>query len=393
MKGKFLFLAVGWIMVVLFSWGWERYHALRNEENSMREIGRAFFQQILMTREWNARHGGVYVFADLSTPSNPYLKVPLRDITLEDGRKLTLVNPAYMTRQLSNIAKEYDGPQVHITSLKPIRPENAPLPWERPVLHSFESGVKEYGAFSDGAYRYMAPLKTEESCLKCHKEQGYKIGDIRGGISVTIPYKREPQLVMSGGHVLIAGSGLFFLLLIGSRLRRAYAQMEEQSATDPLTGIANRRHFIRQAEEEYHRAVREKQPLSIIMMDIDFFKSYNDLYGHLEGDRCLREVAQLLHGALKRAGDCAARYGGEEFVIMLPNTPLQRAAFFAETLRASIEELQITHTASECSDVVTASFGVAELSEADTSYETLLRRADQALYHAKHEGKNRVRTA
>jgi diguanylate cyclase (GGDEF)-like protein len=360
----------------------------------LKKVGRAFFQQIVLTREWNARHGGVYAFVDIVTLPNPHLKEhPLRDIKLENGQMLTLINPAYMTRQLSEIAKEYDGPQMHITSLKPIRSENKPSPWERPVLEAFESGLKEYGTFFDGSYRYMAPLKTEISCLKCHEAQGYKLGDIRGGISLTIPYTRTSLFSGVGGHLLIAISGLFFLFLVGRQLRKAYHTMEEQSTTDPLTGLSNRRHFMKQADEEYHRNAREKLPLSIIMADIDYFKRYNDTYGHIEGDRCLKEVADVMKSSLKRAGDCIARYGGEEFIIMLPNTPLHSAKQFAEELRLKIEQLEIFNVASACSDVVTASFGVAELSESmeeDLSYEILIQKADKALYKAKESGRNRV---
>jgi diguanylate cyclase (GGDEF)-like protein len=392
-RGKIALLGVGWILVILFSWGWETYNSREDEAQSLKEVGRAFFQQIVLTREWNARHGGVYAFVDISTAPNPYLKHPLRDIKLENGRILTLINPAYMTRQLSEIAKEYDGPQVHITSLKPIRPKNRPKPWERPVLEAFESGLKEYGAFFDKSYRYMAPLKTEISCLKCHQEQGYKLGDIRGGISLTIPYTRTSLFSGVGGHLLIAVIGLFFIFFIGKQLRKAYSSMEEQSTVDPLTGLYNRRYFMKRADEEYHRNAREKLPLSIIMTDIDYFKRYNDTYGHVEGDRCLKEVAEVMQNSLKRAGDCIARYGGEEFVIMLPNTPLHSAKQFAEELRSKIEQLQIFNVASECSDVVTVSFGVAELSElmeGELSYETLIQKADKALYKAKESGRNRV---
>jgi diguanylate cyclase (GGDEF)-like protein len=383
-------LGIGWILVVLFSWGWESYHAREDEERSMLEVSRAFFQQILMTREWNARHGGVYVFTNAAMQPNPYLKELQRDIPLPDGRLLTLVNPAYMTRQISEISEEYDGVRMHITSLKPIRPENAPLPWEREALQAFASGLAEKGEFFDGGYRYMAPLMTEKSCLKCHKAQGYKVGDIRGGISVTIPYARDTLVSLSAGHFLIALSGLVFLLLVGRKLRRAYRTLEEQSTVDPLTEIANRRYFMQRAEEEYQRAAREKQPLSLIMADIDYFKSFNDTYGHVEGDHCLKTVAQAMKHALKRPADCIARYGGEEFVIMLPNTPLKSAEHFAEELRSSIEKLQIAHAASQCAEVVTGSFGVAEAAAGDTSYETMIKRADEALYKAKQQGRNRV---
>ncbi|WP_345987883.1 diguanylate cyclase [Sulfurimonas sp. HSL1-2] len=390
MLGKISLLAGGWILVVLFSWTWEFYHNKKLDENTMLKTARAFFQQILLTREWNARHGGVYVFADASTPPNPYLKGVLRDIPLEDNRSLTLVNPAYMTRQLSELAENYDGVQIHITSLRPIRPGNAPYPWERTVLESFYEGEKEYGAFFKDGYRYMAPLYTRKSCLQCHGVQGYKVGDIRGAISVTIPHVRAPQLPLGGGHLLIALIGLVIILLVGWRLRRAYRTVEEQSMIDPLTGIANRRHFMKRLKEEYQRERREQQPLTLIMADIDAFKAYNDTYGHIEGDRCLQRVAHTLQKALKRPGDCIARYGGEEFIIMLPNTPLTNAEHFAEALRRRIEALAIPHKSSPAAGVVTASFGVAEIDVNDPDYEAIIRRADALLYEAKKAGRNRV---
>ncbi|WP_345985205.1 diguanylate cyclase [Sulfurimonas sp. HSL-1656] len=393
MIGKITLLATGWILVVLFSWAWEFAHHKKLDEEAMLKSGRAFFQQILLTREWNARHGGVYVFADASTPPNPYLKGVLRDIPLEDNRTLTLVNPAYMTRQLSELAENYDGVQIHITSLKPIRAGNAPYPWERKVLAAFYRGEKEYGAFFDDGYRYMAPLYTRKSCLQCHGEQGYEVGDIRGAISVTIPHVKIPLLPLGGGHLLIALIGLVVILLVGWRLRRAYRALEEQSMIDPLTGIANRRHFMKRLNEEYQRERREKQPLALIMADIDSFKAYNDTYGHIEGDRCLQKISHTMQKALKRPGDCIARYGGEEFIIMLPNTPIANATRFAEALRHHIEALKIPHKSSPGTGVVTVSFGVAETVDGDPDYETVIRRADAALYEAKAAGRNRVITS
>ncbi|MHC3994879.1 diguanylate cyclase [Thiomicrolovo sp. ZZH C-3] len=393
MKGKIALLAGGWILVVLFSWRWEFSHNKSLEEQAMLNSGRAFFQQILLTREWNAGHGGVYVFTSESTPPNPYLKDVRRDIHLDDGQSLTLVNPAYMTRQLSELAEHYDGLQIHITSLKPIRPENAPQPWERTILESFYDGDKEYGAFFADGYRYMAPLYTKKSCLQCHANQGYRVGDIRGAISITIPHVRAPQLPLGGGHLLIALSGLGIILLVGSRLRRAYQTVETQSMIDPLIGIANRRHFMKRLQEEWQRSRREAQPLALIMADIDAFKAYNDTYGHIEGDRCLQRVARAMQKDLKRPGDCIARYGGEEFIIMLPNTPLANAVQFAEALRRRVEALAIRHEYSVAAEVVTVSFGVTETQAGDPDYETVIRRADAALYEAKKEGRNRVNAA
>jgi PAS domain S-box-containing protein len=185
-------VALGWTLLLGASYVWH----LHEEEDEV--IGfaltaaRAQIQTDLTVRRWNASHGGVYVPVDNTTPPNPYLSaIPDRDIPLPGGRLLTLVNPAYMTRQVHEIGRMESGVKGHITSLKPIRPENAPDAWEREALESFERGAKEYSALLmyEGAehFRLMQPLVTEVRCLKCHAADGYKAGDIRGGLSVSIP--------------------------------------------------------------------------------------------------------------------------------------------------------------------------------------------------------------
>ena len=159
-----------------------------------RERGAALFALIETTREWNAMHGGVYVVVDETTQPNPWLQHPARDLQTSDGVRLTMVNPAYMTRQIADLALHADGARLHITSLKPIRPENRADHWEAEALARFEAGEREVVALVEGgeegrgpAHRYMAPLLVREPCLQCHAEQGYALGDIRGGISVTMP--------------------------------------------------------------------------------------------------------------------------------------------------------------------------------------------------------------
>lgn len=157
------------------------------------ESARNIFRMVVLVRQWSAEHGGTYVFASENTPSNPYLEVPLRDIPLHDGRLLTMINPAYMTRQIAELAET--DPQLrirlHITSLKPIRPENKADEWEALALQQFEQGQQEVTFLdhkTDGnQLRYMAPLMVKPACLSCHAKQGYKEGDVRGGISVTLP--------------------------------------------------------------------------------------------------------------------------------------------------------------------------------------------------------------
>lgn len=174
--------------------------------------------------------------------------------------------------------------------------------------------------------------------------------------------------------------------------RRAAEVLRRCSMEDPLTGLANRRRFDEAFENEWRRALREKHPLSLFFLDIDFFKKFNDLYGHQAGDDCLRRVADCLKSVLNRAGDLIARYGGEEFVAILPNTELAGAIKIGETMRERVMHLGIPHEASKVAPVVTISIGVVacEPYEGIRSHE-IVEAADQALYEAKKEGRNKIR--
>lgn len=163
------------------------------------------------------------------------------------------------------------------------------------------------------------------------------------------------------------------------------------SMRDGLTGISNRRSFDEALEKEWRRELRHTEPLSLILLDIDFFKRYNDSYGHQAGDTCLKTVAECLAASVQRAGDLVARYGGEEFVVLLPETSLQHAEQVAEQIRQNVLSLAVPHLASDAAQIVTISLGVASLvPQAGLSSQQLLKMADQALYAAKAEGRNRV---
>lgn len=168
--------------------------------------------------------------------------------------------------------------------------------------------------------------------------------------------------------------------------------LEELSHVDGLTHIANRRHFNEVLDKEARRILRLSQPISLIMLDIDFFKPFNDNYGHGLGDECLTQVAKALRSVIKRPGDLLARYGGEEFAVILPETPEQGAYKVGEDLRAAVEAMRFSHQYSEVADHVTISVGVAS-NEHDQGecMQTLLQRADQALYQAKKAGRNQVK--
>lgn len=176
-------------------------------------------------------------------------------------------------------------------------------------------------------------------------------------------------------------------------LQEVNAELEQLSATDVLTGIANRRCFEQSLAEEWRRAQREQYSLAVIMVDVDRFKAFNDTYGHPEGDECLHRVAQALASCLHRSGDLVARYGGEEFILLLPQLDLEHATRLGEKLCAAVQTLNIPHQSS-CEGVVTVSIGVAALTpRAHTFPDLLIGLADNALYDAKASGRNGVRVA
>ncbi|UMZ74442.1 diguanylate cyclase [Natranaerofaba carboxydovora] len=175
-------------------------------------------------------------------------------------------------------------------------------------------------------------------------------------------------------------------------LEEANKTLKQLSTIDPLTGISNRRHFDEVLNLEWRRVLRDKNPISLIFVDLDCFKYYNDYYGHSAGDTCLKMVAKVLKDSLNRASDLVARYGGEEFVVVLPNMAEDEALQVAEHLRKDIEKLKIEHISSPVYKYVTASFGVSTMiPDENLSPEDLINTADKALYMAKDEGRNRVR--
>ena len=177
-----------------------------------------------------------------------------------------------------------------------------------------------------------------------------------------------------------------------SQLQQANEHLQRLSYRDSLTNIANRRHFEEILEVEWRRAFRARTPISLLMLDIDYFKDYNDSFGHRAGDACLTRVAKVLDDSVQRAGDLVARYGGEEFAAVLAGTDVAGAVEVAERLRAAVEQLGI-EKGGDPTGVVTLSVGVACGIPGDVaSSEALLSAADHALYEAKRAGRNRVAT-
>ena len=198
----------------------------------------------------------------------------------------------------------------------------------------------------------------------------------------------------SGAHIsrLQRDQAFHFLRESQRKLGDANIELQKLAALDALTGIANRRRFDETMQLEWQRGQRDKKPLTLLMCDVDFFKFYNDSFGHQAGDLCLKKVAAVLTEHLKRPADLAARYGGEEFVIILPETELAGALIVAESCRRHLEQLAIENPQATTElSCVTMSIGVASMVPSPkSSVEQLIEQADQALYAAKRNGRNRV---
>ncbi len=363
-------------------------------EKEHRKTAKAFVQQILLTRAWNASHKGVYLRVSETVHPNPFLQVSNRDVTTTDGTSLTLINPAFMTRMISDIAQEQGDIKFHMTSLNPINPENKPSQWERDGLLFFEKEkTQEYFNTDEqnekDIFNYMVPLATKKSCLQCHAKQGYKEGDIRGGVRVSFQIQKLEFSTLIISHLFLLCAGILVLAGFGNQIIKLTATLKKQSNVDGLTQIANRRFFDITLHREWLRSRRLKSPISLIMCDIDHFKLYNDNYGHQAGDICLKKIAQALKGVAKRPEDLVARYGGEEFVIILPETPAEGAKVMAEQAREAVESLKIGHCASNIAEHVTISLGITTQTLNQVSTENdIIQNADKALYTSKESGRN-----
>lgn len=395
------------LIIIIFIIGIFMGLIIRNKTLIEKEIltrARTHFYTIVLTRKWNAQYNGIYVEKKNGIKSNPYLKNP--DIFTNDGKIYTKKNPALMTREISEIAQKEDLFSFHITSLKPINPANQADTFETTALHSFENNKKEYykklKLDNKIIFRYMAPLYTEKSCLSCHADQNYKIGDIRGGISLTYnitninkTIKFNNLLFISLGLITIA---LFILIIYGfifnlrNKLIAAYNSLNEMAITDDLTKINNRRYFFETGNYLFNQAIRYKKAISVIMVDIDYFKKINDTYGHQNGDLILLKIAEIMKTNCRKS-DLLARYGGEEFIKLLPETNIDGAYQLAKKLKTIVENTNFSLDTGK--DIkLTISIGISALDKTDLDKQaelyTLIKKADNALYEAKNTGRNKI---
>ncbi|AXX91867.1 hypothetical protein CPU12_06035 [Malaciobacter molluscorum LMG 25693] len=381
---------------------------------------RTLYSNMINVRSWAALHGGVYVKDNGILKPNPYLADNIE--YTKNNELLIRVNPAWMTRQVSEISNKKEKYYFRITSLTPINPHNYPDKFEKEALTYLINNKNKdfYTKFSNNKYNFMGTLRVEKACLQCHIKQGLKINDVIGGLRVTLPidtYEKSIELIESKTdniYFIIIFTSLSFIALIvftinsifkknkdirilnstlerkvqrrTKELRELNKKLLKTAVTDYLTKIPNRRYFFEVGEKTFFLAKREKTNFCMVCLDIDFFKNINDKYGHHAGDIILKKIANILN-THTRESDILARTGGEEFSIVLNNTNIDGALKFAEKIRDAIANTKIIYE-----DViikVTVSAGVSCIKNDDT-FQTILNRADSALYLAKENGRNIV---
>jgi diguanylate cyclase (GGDEF)-like protein len=309
-------------------------------------------------------------------------------------------------RVYADLTLERGDLEFHYTALSFIDPERVEFRYK---LEGFDPAWVEAGSRRVAFYTNIPPGKYTFRVRACNNDGIWnQEGD-------AVRFSLRPRFQQTIWFYGLCALGLVLLGFGAARMRAARAKARERelelqvaertvqleeantklqqlSELDPLTSIANRRRFEETLAREWRRAARDEMPLSLIMIDIDYFKDFNDAYGHQLGDECLRRVAGEIREAITRPGDLVARYGGEEFAAILPSTPSRGAIAVAELLRARVERMGTRHEKSHCG-VVTISLGVATMTPGEAfAPETLVAAADGALYSAKRAGRNRVET-
>ncbi len=260
----FLGIALIWTVLIVSLLTSELNSSYQAVIDSAKIEGKASFNKDLVYRRWAASHGGVYVPVTKETPPNPDLaQIPNRDIKLPSGKTLTLMNPAYMSRQVYELAEGQYGVKGHITSLNPIRKDNAPDAWEAKALQSFKDGqafAQELATIEQKPYlRTMYPMVTEDICLKCHEGQGYKIGDIRGGISVSVPLRPYEAIYAKllpykvAHYAVIWLVGLIGIIFVRSKINGQFHLINSQleSSIDLAEQLRRREYDLKESEKKY----------------------------------------------------------------------------------------------------------------------------------------------
>ena len=392
-------IIISWTLAVLASLSLSAINEYQQSVETARNVANANFDKDQAFRQWATTHGGVYVPVDMKrTPPSQYLEhIPERDITTESGRKLTLMNPAYMLRQMMEEYSGLYGAKGHITALEILNPISAPDEWEREALKKFQAdpSVDEIVELTtiDGEshMRLIRPMKVTEGCLNCHAHQKSYIGvKTAGGVSIIVPMSQIYNLSFSSFrntllvHFLFWLVGMFIFRFVYKKEKIAEDKLKYIANHDSLTGLYNRHAYAEKIENVIN--LKKKESCALIFMDLDSFKTVNDSLGHTLGDILLEQVSRRIESEVK-GYEMFFRFGGDEFVLLLSNAKDKN---YVETFVKEIHEaLKKPFMIKNYEVYTTVSIGISIYPDDAKDSESLLRNADVAMYNAKQLGRSR----
>jgi len=389
-------IAVVWtVFLALFF-----YTDVRSEKKHVIEIARkqaiGVIHKLEEVKVWNTAYDAVYVVEGNQTPDN--LKVNPGAVSTTEGQRLSQIIFPTMWRQLSSINLYINDVETHTSSLKAVNPVNEPDPWETKGLNKLESGAKSYMSFEkteEGlhVFKYMHPIYIEESCMDCHAVQGYKVGDVRAGITAKIPV--DTLLDNTYEHIWQVGAILALLAALGVGVaviveKRHLSdqvhiqQLNDMAIIDELTGLNNRRGFLTLAQQQLKFSERNEEKATLLFMDLNRFKEINDTYGHKTGDTALVRLAGILTSTF-RGSDIVGRFGGDEFVVLAMDTAEGTEEIMIDRLESNIEEEKAR---SDAPYELSLSIGTAVFDPAEPKMlELLILEADEKMYEDKERNK------
>ena len=390
---------LGWTLTVILSLMFAAYNQYQQSFETARNVAKANFDKDQAFRQWATTHGGAYVPVDMKrTPPSPYLShIPERDIVTKSGKKLTLMNPAYMLRQMMDEYSGLYGAKGHITALDILNPNSAPDEWEKEALLSFrkDSSIEEKLELTtkDGEsyMRIMRPMKITPGCLSCHGHQAsYLDSETAGGVSVSVPMTEIYKLSIKSFkktlviHFLFWLAGMLIFRFVYLNEQKAKDELEYFANHDTLTGLPNRHAYIKKITHLINSTEEEKN-FALVFMDLDNFKAVNDSLGHTLGDMLLHKVTQRLQSEIE-GYDMLSRFGGDEFVLLFSN--VQSELTLESTVKQIHKVLQKPFMLNTYEVYTTASIGIAIYPDDAQDAELLLRNADIAMYDAKQSGRS-----
>lgn len=384
-------------LLVFTSWSIDKRGIRASALDIVRLQGESVFQLLEVMRVWN-ENTGIYTLSSATSSSTS-------SYSGSNGQDFYRLNSAHMTKEIGDLLSD-QGTTVIFSSLQLTNPENKPDEWTKKALLGFEAGNTVSVDTFDGGYRYLAPLKMREACMECHQHQGYKVGDIRGGLGFVFS-KEKVEGILKQLQYHSDRSHIFAVILLSimfmalhyvvnrfnfrlSEIRQDNKRLVEKVNRDLLTGVLSRDAIFHRIQHELSLYTRKNSSFALMMLDLDHFKQVNDTYGHLIGDEVLQAISDLVMSQLRDIDDMG-RYGGEEFIIILTDTNVEGVKVVSERIIKAVESAEISVSSGDVIPITTSIGVTVAAYDDDITVKQLIKQADEALYNAKNDGRNCVR--